>query len=258
VQKPGPGWGHLVARRERRDNPSVIRERLAALARRTIAYNRQPRRVVLQPFSLKATALSVYGLVSDNPSVRLMFRRHRPLRVRDRGRRRLAVRRPCPGRLPGRRAQGEMTRVAVLAAALVVTAGCGGSSKRQTVAPQETRIVAVLHHVGLTGVSSARGRAGGHLGGAGCQSRRVRYVVAGRLPQSVNAANPSGGEMFVWVMRSDAFATDCGSPYFHREGIWHQATANRTLVISWIAFDPHSAKKLTRASQAVVSEIGQD
>lgn len=83
-------------------------------------------------------------------------------------------------------------------------------------------------------------------------------MVAARLPQSVNAANPSGGEMFVWVIRPHAFATGCASPYFHREGIWHQATANRTLVISWITFDPHSANKLTRASQVVVSELGQD
>jgi hypothetical protein len=51
----------------------VTRERLAAFARRTIAYNRQPRKLALLPFSLAATVLAVYALVTGDPSITLMF-----------------------------------------------------------------------------------------------------------------------------------------------------------------------------------------
>jgi hypothetical protein len=46
----------------------VIPDRLRALARRTVAYNRQPRRLVLLPFQAIALALAAYALWTGDPS----------------------------------------------------------------------------------------------------------------------------------------------------------------------------------------------
>lgn len=51
----------------------VTLERLVVLWRRTVAYYRQPRRLVLLPFSLTATILALYALVTGNLSVTLMW-----------------------------------------------------------------------------------------------------------------------------------------------------------------------------------------
>lgn len=41
--------------------------------RRTVTYNRQPRRLFLLPFALASVALGVYALVTGSASVTLMF-----------------------------------------------------------------------------------------------------------------------------------------------------------------------------------------
>ena len=43
------------------------------LWRRTVAYNRQPRRLFLLPVSIASVVLGLYGLVSGDPSVTLMW-----------------------------------------------------------------------------------------------------------------------------------------------------------------------------------------
>jgi cell division protein FtsW (lipid II flippase) len=55
--------------------PPGLREpgRLAAFARRVVAYNRQPRKLVLLPFSLTATLLGLYALWTGDLSTTLMF-----------------------------------------------------------------------------------------------------------------------------------------------------------------------------------------
>lgn len=48
-------------------------DRLRTFARRTVAYNRQPRRLILLPLSIATVILGLYGLVSGDPSVTLMW-----------------------------------------------------------------------------------------------------------------------------------------------------------------------------------------
>lgn len=47
--------------------------RLRDFWRRTVAYNRQPRRLILLPLSIASVVLGLYGLVSGNPSMTLMW-----------------------------------------------------------------------------------------------------------------------------------------------------------------------------------------
>lgn len=48
-------------------------ERFTAFLRRDVAYNRQPRTLVLLPFTLAATVLGAYAIVWDDLSITLMW-----------------------------------------------------------------------------------------------------------------------------------------------------------------------------------------
>lgn len=55
------------------DNLSGDPQHLRAFVRRTIAYNREPRRLILLPISIATVILGLYGLASGDPSVTLMW-----------------------------------------------------------------------------------------------------------------------------------------------------------------------------------------
>ena len=52
---------------------STVGQRLRAFARRTLAYNLQPRKLAMLPFSLTATGIAVYALWTGSNNTTLIW-----------------------------------------------------------------------------------------------------------------------------------------------------------------------------------------
>lgn len=143
-------------------------------------------------------------------------------------------------------------------------ASCGGagaaadavSTRDSSGGPTETQVVAAMRDAGLSSIGSVTGAPAhsGHPGG--CRTNGAGYSVAGMLPQPVSAPNPSGGVMLVWSLPTARAAVKCVSPYFHRGGVWREVTSRGGLVVYWIAFTAHDARKLQRAARIVARSAG--